>query len=1103
MQVWQPNKLRLALLLASLASTLFVVYASLVPLAYHPLPLDETWTRFLQIPWLQLAVNQRADWVANGLVLLPSGFCAAGAIDWRRRSRWPLLLTSPWIVMVLAAVVIGIEFVQIWFPPRVVSQNDMLAGIIGSLGGVLLWWCFGRRLVAPIERFAFLEPGTEKWKILVTFGMLGICLYNLMPLDIVMSSTEWRDKTAADRLVLIPLSDFAFTPKSTFFFAYAGLRIVPYCLLAAKLVPPRTAILNGCLWALLFELLKVPVYSRTASMTNVMAGMLGAVIAVKTSPVFWRVAKRLDRSLVWLLAATSWSVVMLAGFLGRFERIVVEPQQIQQRLQGILAIPFARAHSSSEFEAGENILFKVLIFAILSFLLSSWYSRLNTKRNQKRSCLSWSRAGVCLLIFIWIVGLAVGIEVGQVFLFPLIPDVTDFIVYALGAGVGLAASRWLLPIRSGIEIGTPITHATCEPALHRSRGQIPRRILALALALLVVIAGSQHATAPLTILAGCGLLFAICLAWETAWLTAIPVCIVVGSWYPWTGQMRIEERDLFLASILAAVLWNTNKTLSVPKRAIYLWLPYISVVSGACIQAMQVLPTAVSGDEWSLYTTRNNTLVMYKALVTGLAFAPFFLGIENPKPAWRGFSLGMQLSALVVVTTVVAERLVTNGLFDFSEELRVTGPFASMHIGGQHIDAYWGLALPFVFQFQTQKRITTLAVWLLQLLSLYAIYASMSRALIAYAVVSIVCLAILKFCFSILNSRTRSTSTEPEKREAFKSRRYAVAYCLLGAISLFVVGGGLWRSGEAVRMRFASTAADWNTRVEHWQKILDVIAASDWKQRYLGHGLGTYPTVIRKASGLPPQPIAMIDNHTVKLYAGEQIYLEQWIEPHIEFPITATVNCVKSEDCRVHVLVCRKILLQSFECTQGELLPLASAKSELQFEFPASAPHAMNAGTQLWRRMCPTTFGFSISGAPGEFVSISNVRVSDARGISLIENGDFQRGSQRWFFTCDNHLIWRAKNMWLNQAVEMGWLGVAALAVLVFGTLGYMLRGIWIQRQWHAVLSLWSLLGFLLMGLFGSLLDAPWLLTFFLVVSALSLSLPREWVDDRRHGSCT
>ena len=46
----------------------FVVYGSLVPLAYTPLPWAQAWETFKATPFLQLGVESRADWIANGVL---------------------------------------------------------------------------------------------------------------------------------------------------------------------------------------------------------------------------------------------------------------------------------------------------------------------------------------------------------------------------------------------------------------------------------------------------------------------------------------------------------------------------------------------------------------------------------------------------------------------------------------------------------------------------------------------------------------------------------------------------------------------------------------------------------------------------------------------------------------------------------------------------------------------------------------------------------------------------------------------------------------------------------------------------------------------------
>ncbi len=423
------------LFIGAVCCTLFVIYASLVPLNYTQLPLSVAWNKFLETPWLQLGIDRRADWVANGLIMIPSGFLAAGALDWNRRRRWALIVGSPLIILVLSTIVVAIEFVQVWFPPRVVSQNDIAAGLAGSFSGVALWWILGQNLLQKVEEFLKGEPGVERWYWVAQVGMLAICLYNLMPFDVILSLDELQAKYNSAKIVLLPFSDFDFSTKSIVFFAYAFLRIFPYGLLATTRLTSRVTLIRCWMWVLLFEAIKLPIHSRSSSATNIAAGMLGAVVIVYCAPIVWKTIRALDRSLTWFALASGWTAVMFAGFLLRFEHFVSDRQQIEERFKGIFTVPFARAHSSSEFEAGENILLKICVFAMLSGLLSTWCSQMN-----KRTRI-WS----VLLAGGWIIVVSCAIEVGQVFLEPLVPDATDLIIYAVGACAGVLAARMLVP----------------------------------------------------------------------------------------------------------------------------------------------------------------------------------------------------------------------------------------------------------------------------------------------------------------------------------------------------------------------------------------------------------------------------------------------------------------------------------------------------------------------------------------------------------------------------------------------------------------------------------------------------------------------------------
>jgi len=428
-----PLLVRSFLGVLSVLALLFVVYASLVPLKYVSMPWDEVVEKFKETPWFNLAIERRADWVANGLIMLPAGFLAAGAIDWRRRRRWPLVLASPFVLAMLFASVFGIEFVQIWFPPRVVSQNDIFAGILGGVGGVALWWIGGRYMIGEIEKFLMLPPGLERWLVLVTFATVGMCAYNFMPLDVLISLDEFQLKTNLNRINIVPFSDFEYSKKAILLVAVAAFRAVPYTFFATIVHGARQATLLGSLCVIVLEAVKIPIYSRSASTTDVVVGCIAVGVTAWCAKPVYKLALHFDRAFFWFLAAVGWSGVMLFGFLSRFDHFVRDPIIIAERLQGILVAPFTRAHASSEFEAGENILLKIVIFAALTFFLSGWCSR----------CLTL-RSSAAYMAVVWCIVLGVGIELAQVFLEPLVPDVTDFIIYTFGALVGVLFFRLMI-----------------------------------------------------------------------------------------------------------------------------------------------------------------------------------------------------------------------------------------------------------------------------------------------------------------------------------------------------------------------------------------------------------------------------------------------------------------------------------------------------------------------------------------------------------------------------------------------------------------------------------------------------------------------------------
>ncbi len=115
---FQDGSKRAILLAFSVFCSLLLVYASLVPLKYTPLSWSDSLQRWQDIPWLNLSVANRADWIAKCAGGDPLAFLLCGAVDYGKPTRRALMVYAPIIAGALCSLVVAIECVQIWFPPR-------------------------------------------------------------------------------------------------------------------------------------------------------------------------------------------------------------------------------------------------------------------------------------------------------------------------------------------------------------------------------------------------------------------------------------------------------------------------------------------------------------------------------------------------------------------------------------------------------------------------------------------------------------------------------------------------------------------------------------------------------------------------------------------------------------------------------------------------------------------------------------------------------------------------------------------------------------------------------------------------------------------------
>lgn len=430
---------------------LFVIYGSLVPLDFHALPLDAALARFQAVPWLDLGIGSRADWVANLLLFIPLAFIITGALV-HGRGAVVLVVVSLLVLAVSFGLAIGIEFSQVFFPQRTVSQNDIAAETLGGILGVAAWWLFGARLVAWYESWLHVrEPAALSERL--AWGYVCIAFaYGVLPLDLTISAVEIYHKWNQGKLVLLPFSALPADPAQAFYEVFTDILLW----LAPTLLWRMGGKTSARAWrmaftaALLLEVLQLFVYSRVSDVTDLFTAALGAGLGAKLGAMLsakfgvWHGkstsqsprqpairSTALARSLP-LVLAFGWIGVLMLLFWYPFD-FRTDAAFIRERLTFFERVPFEVYYYGTEYRAITEVFHKVLFFAPLGAFLA-WFV----------VGLSWMwRVYAAAASMLGILIAALGIELGQVMLADKYPDTTDWFLESVGGFIGYAMFRMI------------------------------------------------------------------------------------------------------------------------------------------------------------------------------------------------------------------------------------------------------------------------------------------------------------------------------------------------------------------------------------------------------------------------------------------------------------------------------------------------------------------------------------------------------------------------------------------------------------------------------------------------------------------------------------
>jgi glycopeptide antibiotics resistance protein len=431
--------------------SVFVIYGSLVPLQFHARPLREAWEYFERIPYLDLGIGSRADWVANILLFVPLAFLWHGVL-WPNRGRIAKAVASGFVLLGCLALSVAIEFTQIFFPPRTVSLNDIVAETIGAVIGTVLWWWTGKHVIGWLAGWskAYTPTGTtERFLYLYLFLLFG---YSLLPLDLTISVVEIYHKWHEGKILLVPFSAVYETGAQR---AYALLADIAIWIPAAFLWklsshhPARKIVLSVVACAAIIEFLQLFVYSRVTSTTDVLMAACGGAIGVALARWLRPATGKEESSrspaiggdhfvLPWMLALLGWACVLVVVFWYPFD-FNTEWGFVHRRLAAFKRVPFETYYFGTEFRAVTEVFHKTGFFFPLGALLAVGAYRIRRRFAVPALLLH----AVSALV---IACAAAGIEVGQLFLPSKVADTTDWLLETLGGLIGYFCLQMLMPL---------------------------------------------------------------------------------------------------------------------------------------------------------------------------------------------------------------------------------------------------------------------------------------------------------------------------------------------------------------------------------------------------------------------------------------------------------------------------------------------------------------------------------------------------------------------------------------------------------------------------------------------------------------------------------
>lgn len=419
---------------------LFVIYGSFVPFELRSYSLEAAWNLFLHIRYLKLGVESRADWIANLVLYVPLG--ALTAAMWIRSTRSASIkfIIGLASFVLCASVAIAVEFCQIFFAPRTVSLNDIIAELIGSAAGIFIWVFFGRWLEGLADEVKL--SGRRAISAALTIYLLGYLAISFFPYDFLVSWAEIQQKQQLGRDHLLLASASC---RSLFFcLSKLGAEVMSTVPIGVLFVinrrkqdrPKTSPLMMGLVLGIVVEGVQFFLASGSGEGISVLTRASGVVLGTAMTGSEWR--RRIYYVVQpYLPAGLILGIVPYLAFVAKIAWAHKGPwlsiDRGLDRLADLHFLPFYYHYYTTETVALVSLVIEGVMYAPIGVALWIWVMNVPSRLFYHGAFFSGFYAAI----------IAFAIEFVKLFLAQARPDPTDILIGAVAAAVAFRVTDWL------------------------------------------------------------------------------------------------------------------------------------------------------------------------------------------------------------------------------------------------------------------------------------------------------------------------------------------------------------------------------------------------------------------------------------------------------------------------------------------------------------------------------------------------------------------------------------------------------------------------------------------------------------------------------------